>query len=100
MPPPPAPYRPRRGASPRGTAGALQLHRSPAGCDAMMARVRQRQDVALFPAVRRALCGLVPKRLQKRIVPKASILADLGLDSLKVVELTVLLEKELGRPVF
>jgi len=66
----------------------------------MMARVRQRQDVDLFPAVRRALCGLVPKRLQKRIVPKASILADLGLDSLKVVELTVLLEKELGRPVF
>ena len=66
----------------------------------MMARVRQRQDVDLFPAVRRALCGLVPKRLQKRIVPKASILADLGLDSLKVVELTMLLEKQLGRPVF
>lgn len=51
-------------------------------------------------AVRRALEELVQKPLHKKIKPQASILADLGLDSLKVVELTVLLEKELGRPVF
>jgi acyl carrier protein len=62
-------------------------------------RVRE-QPPTLFPAVQKALYGLVPKRLHKRITPSASILADLGLDSLKVVELTVLLEKQLGRPVF
>lgn len=64
-----------------------------------MARVRE-QIPSLFPAVHKALCALVPKGLHKRITPSASILADLGLDSLKVVELTVLLEKQLGRPVF
>jgi acyl carrier protein len=62
-------------------------------------RIRE-QPPALFPAVHKALSGLVPRRLHKRITPSASILADLGLDSLKVVELTVLLEKQLGRPVF
>ena len=39
-------------------------------------------------------------RCAPAITPDASILADLGLDSLKVVELTMLLEKQLGRPVF
>jgi len=60
----------------------------------------RRHDPELFPQVRQALQALVPKRLRKRITPSASILADLGLDSLKVVELTMLLEKQLGRPVF
>jgi acyl carrier protein len=64
-----------------------------------LARSR-RQDPELFPEVRDALEALVPKKLRKRITPEASILADLGLDSLKVVELTMLLEKQLGRPVF
>ena len=67
--------------------------------DAWVARIRI-QEPELFPAVRAALRPLVPRRLHTRIAPDASILADLGLDSLKVVELTVLLEKELGRPVF
>jgi acyl carrier protein len=62
-------------------------------------RARQREP-ELFPAVRVALEALVAKSLRKKITPQASILADLGLDSLKVVELTVLLEKQLGRPVF
>jgi len=60
----------------------------------------RRHDPELFPEVRQALEVLVPKKLRKRITPQASILADLGLDSLKVVELTMLLEKQLGRPVF
>ena len=60
----------------------------------------RRHDPELFPQVRQALQALVPKKLRKRITPSASILADLGLDSLKVVELTMLLEKQLGRPVF
>jgi acyl carrier protein len=60
----------------------------------------RRHDPELFPEVREALETLVPKKLRKRITPEASILADLGLDSLKVVELTMLLEKQLGRPVF
>ena len=64
-----------------------------------VARIRE-HPATLFPAVQKALSGLVPRRLHKRITPSASILADLGLDSLKVVELTVLLEKQLGRPVF
>ena len=64
-----------------------------------LARSR-RHDPELFPEVRDALEALVPKKLRKRITPEASILADLGLDSLKVVELTMLLEKRLGRPVF
>ena len=64
-----------------------------------MARARK-QDLELFPAVKKALEALVAKNVRKKITPEASILADLGLDSLKVVELTVLLEKELGRPVF
>jgi acyl carrier protein len=60
----------------------------------------RKQEPELFPAVKLALEALVAKSLRKRIVPEASILADLGMDSLKVVELTVLLEKQLGRPVF
>lgn len=60
----------------------------------------RRHDPELFPQVRQALEVLVPRKLRKRITPQASILADLGLDSLKVVELTMLLEKELGHPVF
>lgn len=60
----------------------------------------RRHDPELFPQVRQALEVLVPKKLRKRITPQASILADLGLDSLKVVELTILLEKQLKRPVF
>jgi acyl carrier protein len=60
----------------------------------------RRHDPELFPQVRRALEVLVPKKLRKRITPDASILGDLGLDSLKVVELTMLLEKQLKRPVF
>jgi acyl carrier protein len=62
--------------------------------------VAREPNPTLFPAVRSALAVLVPKGLHRRITPSASILADLGLDSLKVVELTVLLEKQLGRPVF
>ena len=38
--------------------------------------------------------------MRKKISPESSLLSDLGMDSLKVVELTVLLEKQLGRPVF
>ena len=60
----------------------------------------RRHDPELFPQVRLALEVLVPRKLRKRIRPEASILADLGLDSLKVVELTMLLEKQLKRPVF
>ena len=60
----------------------------------------RRHNPELFPEVRQALQVLVPKKLRKRITPQASILADLGLDSLKGVELTMLLEKQLGRPVF
>jgi acyl carrier protein len=63
--------------------------------------VRSRKhDPELFPDVRDALVALVPRKMRGRITPDASILADLGLDSLKVVELTMLLEKQLGRPVF
>ena len=65
----------------------------------MVVRARK-QDPELFPDVREALVALVPRKLRTRITPDASILADLGLDSLKVVELTMLLEKQLGRPVF
>src|SRR5581483_9197963 len=60
----------------------------------------RKQDPELFPDVRDALVALVPRKMRTRITPDASILADLGLDSLKVVELTMLLEKQLGRPVF
>jgi len=60
----------------------------------------RRHDPELFPQVRQALEVLVPRKLRKRIKPEASILADLGLDSLKVVELTMLLERQLKRPVF
>jgi acyl carrier protein len=66
----------------------------------MTARRSRKREPELFPAVRAALEPLVAKSLRKKITPQASILADLGLDSLKVVELTVLLEKELKRPVF
>ncbi|GAC1536686.1 MAG: hypothetical protein NVS2B9_02550 [Myxococcales bacterium] len=68
---------------------------------ARLVLVRSRkQEPELFPAVKKALEALVPPALRKKITPRASILADLGMDSLKVVELTVLLEKELGRSVF
>lgn len=66
----------------------------------MTSRRPRKREPELFPAVRQALEALVPKNLRKKIRPEASILTDLGLDSLKVVELTVLLEKQLGRPVF
>jgi acyl carrier protein len=60
----------------------------------------RKHGLKLFPEVRDALQALVPKKMRRRITPQASILGDLGLDSLKVVELTMLLEKRLGRPVF
>ncbi|HWT86593.1 MAG TPA: acyl carrier protein [Myxococcales bacterium] len=60
----------------------------------------RKHDLKLFTEVRDALQELVPKKMRRRITPQASILGDLGLDSLKVVELTMLLEKRLGRPVF
>jgi acyl carrier protein len=72
----------------------------PPGRGALLVSRSRKHDLELFPQVRDALQGLVPKKLRRRITPQASILADLGLDSLKVVELTMLLEKELGRPVF
>jgi acyl carrier protein len=75
------------------------MGRPPATGAFLVARSRK-QDLELFPEVRNALQVLVPKKLRRRITPQASILADLGLDSLKVVELTMLLEKQLGRPVF
>lgn len=65
----------------------------------LLVRARKQQP-GLFPDVHEALVALVPRKLRSRITPDASILADLGLDSLKVVELTMLLEKQLGRPVF
>ncbi len=62
--------------------------------------VRARRQPDLFPVVKQALEPLVPRKLRKKIAPDASLLADLGMDSLKVVELTVLLEKLLDKPVF
>ncbi len=62
---------------------------------------RARKDGSdLFGEVKRALEPLVPRAMRKKISPESSLLSDLGMDSLKVVELTVLLEKQLGRPVF
>jgi acyl carrier protein len=57
-------------------------------------------DPRLLEAVRGALSPLVPPRARGRIAPAASLIDDLGMDSLKVVELTMRLERALGRPVF
>jgi len=75
------------------------MGRPPARGVVLVSRSRK-HDLKLFPEVRDALQALVPKKMRRRITPQASILGDLGLDSLKVVELTMLLEKQLGRPVF
>ncbi len=40
------------------------------------------------------------RALRSRIVPSASLLRDLGMDSLRVVELTLRLERALRRPIF
>src|SRR5438046_3591738 len=47
----------------------------------------RKQDPELFPQVRGALEVLVPKKLRRRITPRASILADLGVDSVNGVGL-------------
>jgi acyl carrier protein len=57
-------------------------------------------DAVVLKAVQKSLEPLVPPEVRRRIVPEAKLVLDLQMDSLKVVELTVRLERELGRPVF
>jgi acyl carrier protein len=72
-----------------------------------------RRDFAILPAVpprgdrqklleivREALDPLVAPGARRKIVASASLLHDLGMDSLRVVELTLRLETLLKRPVF
>jgi acyl carrier protein len=51
-------------------------------------------------AVTAALKKLVRKNLHKKIKLTAHMQDDLQLDSLKIVEMSMLIEKGLGRPVF
>ena len=51
-------------------------------------------------AVIEVLQPLVPESLKANIQPDSSLVNDLGMDSLKVVELSLGLEEKLGYPVF
>ena len=57
-------------------------------------------EAEMLDVVRRALTPLVRAGLRARIVPSASLLRDLGMGSLRVVELTLRLERALRRPIF
>jgi hypothetical protein len=65
-----------------------------------MSRSAQTAGDDLLQAVERALRPLVRKRARSRICADASLVRDLGMDSLKVVELSLSLEEALCRPVF
>lgn len=54
----------------------------------------------VLEAVIDVLRPLVPEDARARIQPNASLVNDLGMDSLKVVELSLGLEERLGYPVF
>jgi acyl carrier protein len=47
-----------------------------------------------------ALRRVLPDAPASAVVPSARLLEDLGLDSLKIAELSLALEDELGRPLF
>ena len=57
-------------------------------------------DDEVLAAVIAVLQPLVPEHARADIRPEASLVNDLGLDSLKVVELSLGLEEKLGYPVF
>lgn len=65
-----------------------------------MRRVARALEVDLLKAVENALRPLVRRRARNRICASASLVRDLGMDSLKVVELSLTLEETLCRPVF
>lgn len=65
-----------------------------------MARRVDEKNKKLMEITRDALRPVVDARLHGKIRPRASLVKDLGMDSLKVVELTINLEAALGRPVF
>lgn len=50
--------------------------------------------------VRAAISRVRPQLSPRKIVPRASLVADLGIDSLAFAELSVALEDEFDRPVF
>ncbi len=53
-----------------------------------------------MPELTRALRSVLPRARKGPIRPGASLVRDLGLDSLKVAELSVALEEALDSPVF
>jgi acyl carrier protein len=57
-------------------------------------------SVAVTAKVRKALRRVLPHLPLQALTPKARLLADLELDSLRVAELSLALEDELGYPVF
>ena len=57
-------------------------------------------DAAALEQVRRAVRKVRPDLPARAVTPGASLVADLGIDSLKLAELSVALEEVLGRPVF
>lgn len=61
---------------------------------------RSRGHDAMLARVRSALRKVLPRTSARAFQPAATLMGDLGIDSLKVAELSVALEGALGRPVF
>lgn len=57
-------------------------------------------SAAAMEAVRAALLSVMPNLKAKDIKPKSRVVSELGVDSLKIAELSVALEGEVDRPVF
>ncbi len=57
------------------------------------------RDVAL-ERVRRALLDVLPDKTPRQLARNASLVRDLGVDSLKTAELSLSLERHFGRPIF
>lgn len=64
-----------------------------------MRRAPSKTTTDLFAKVKEAIRAVVPEISPKRIVPEAT-LVELEINSLRVVELTLALERVLGSPVF
>lgn len=73
--------------APRGTSSGRTLRR----------RAPDREAVA---KVRRAIQRVARDLPERALTPEASLVADLGIDSLKFAELSLALEEEFGRPIF
>lgn len=89
---------PHRKVSTRGASGKRAASKSTAARSAAAAAAAA--DRGDLDRVRRAIRRVRPELSPRHLTPSASLVADLGIDSLALAELSIALEDEFQRPVF